>query len=820
MPYQLNQRALEALKALVRAGKYVDRAWSFSAKDSNALLGEPPNWTVYQQWFLGVDGSAAEKTKAKYAYPFGKGGVLYLSALREIVSRAAQQGDNDIARAASEALSVAEAREADRAQASAVDSDRELELVAPVSIAAAAGDDGQPAGLPKFEMTAYTGGPMRLRGWIHPVVVDLKGVGGLDKPRPILKDHDQSKAVGHSEAGQIKVSDRDIKAEGVISGHGAHVDEVVNSSKNKFPWQASIGARVLKQQFVPEGEEAAVNGRVVQGPVHIARKTVLGEISFVALGADDNTSARIAAHAAAKGSKMTFEQWLEAKGIAADGLTDAVKNVLKAQFDAEQKLEAKKAKGGTAGGDEDEGEEDDVEAAAADDDEDDDDEGEDEDDGDDEDDDDAPPAKKAKDKSAKGKSAKGKKASARRVNLDLEAMADRAIQATRKAQAKEQNRIAKVQKIAAQHPDIAAKAIAQGWDEGKTELEVLRADRPKGNGVYASSFGINTGAGTEPTVDIVAAACARAGGVGEKAAFAGLSDKQKEIADSKQVRKASASIYGLCSLIAAAHGVRLPSPRMDGDVLAAMQRIERQLDIEADGGSGAISTMSLSGITENILNKAMMEAYGTVDSVVSDICFETDTNDFKQFKRYRLTASGVMSALGAAGELKAISLQDESYPNQVKTQGVILNVGRELLTNDDMGALTQAPTLLGRGAALYREMIVFAIYLGLRNTVAPGASTGQAANAFNFFSSGAGNLLTGAPSALQISAVTSAVKAFREQTDANSMPIMLKPDRLLVPPALEVTADNLFNGANLVVGALGSTSSKSVEPNINAHKGK
>jgi hypothetical protein len=29
--------------------------------------------------------------------------------------------------------------------------------------------------------------------------------------------------------------------------------------------------------------------------------------------------------------------------------------------------------------------------------------------------------------------------------------------------------------------------------------------------------------------------------------------------------------------------------------------------------------MSLSGITENILNKAMLEAYGSVESVVSDI---------------------------------------------------------------------------------------------------------------------------------------------------------------------------------------------------------
>ena len=50
---------------------------------------------------------------------------------------------------------------------------------------------------------------------------------------------------------------------------------------------------------------------------------------------------------------------------------------------------------------------------------------------------------------------------------------------------------------------------------------------------------------------------------------------------------------------------------------------------------------------------------------------------------------------------------------------------------------------------------------------------------------------------------------------------MVMPDRLLTGPALETPADNLFQGANIVVEALGSTSSsRSVEPNMNAHRQK
>ena len=38
-----------------------------------------------------------------------------------------------------------------------------------------------------------------------------------------------------------------------------------------------------------------MNGRTFEGPLYVARRTVLGEISFVDLGADGNTTATIAA---------------------------------------------------------------------------------------------------------------------------------------------------------------------------------------------------------------------------------------------------------------------------------------------------------------------------------------------------------------------------------------------------------------------------------------------------------------------------------------------------------------------------------------------
>jgi len=61
---------------------------------------------------------------------------------------------------------------------------------------AAAVPAGEKPALRRFAMTAYTGGPMALAGWPHPVVVDLSGLALGKKSRPILMDHNTGRIVG------------------------------------------------------------------------------------------------------------------------------------------------------------------------------------------------------------------------------------------------------------------------------------------------------------------------------------------------------------------------------------------------------------------------------------------------------------------------------------------------------------------------------------------------------------------------------------------------------------------------------------------------
>lgn len=186
---------------------------------------------------------------------------------------------------------------------------------------------------PTFSIVAYTGVPMNAMGFYSPVIVELSGVKASREQIPILLDHDPTKIVG---MGAATVDSSAVRIAGSVMGEDADAQKVTTLAKNGFQWQASIGATVTRREFVEAGKKAIVNGREVAGPIIIARESILNEVSFVAIGADQQTSAAVAA-THRKDADMNFSAWLQAKGIDEAKLDDATKATLKASYDAEQK---------------------------------------------------------------------------------------------------------------------------------------------------------------------------------------------------------------------------------------------------------------------------------------------------------------------------------------------------------------------------------------------------------------------------------------------------------------------------------------------------
>jgi phage head maturation protease len=170
------------------------------------------------------------------------------------------------------------------------DTPRAFRVVSQAGCAITAAAGGQ---LPSFAGTAYTGQPMRPEGWWRDVVIDLAGVRVPSQHRPALRQHDHEQIVGHTT--EVKVDKGGIHVQGVFSGEDEHRNKVIVPAKNGFQWQLSVGANPVRTEQLEAGEETQVNGRAVVGPLTISRETEIGEISFVPLGADGDTSVSVAA---------------------------------------------------------------------------------------------------------------------------------------------------------------------------------------------------------------------------------------------------------------------------------------------------------------------------------------------------------------------------------------------------------------------------------------------------------------------------------------------------------------------------------------------
>jgi len=298
-----------------------------------------------------------------------------------------------------------------------------MEITIDAAAGGTEGADGK-APLPRFSMVAYTGGPMRIAGWRCPVIVDLAGLAIPNQSRPIRFGHDANSGVGHTDS--IRIAGGQLIAAGVISRDTGAAREVVASSKNGFPWQASIGASVEQHEFVKEGKSVLVNGREFAGPVNVVRRSVLGEISFVDLGADGNTSASVAASAlesAAISSESSENQEkanMPNTATAATATTAAVPATADATTGAPMSSSLVTALSTT---------------------------------------------------SSSLSAAVGGAGSATGTADPVADLRARAVA--------EQERIIAIQTVCGtRHAAIAAKAISQGWDKYRTEAEVIRAERP------------------------------------------------------------------------------------------------------------------------------------------------------------------------------------------------------------------------------------------------------------------------------------------------------------------------------------------------------
>ncbi len=169
--------------------------------------------------------------------------------------------------------------------------------------------EGESKGPAKFVSTFYTGGALHIEGWDKPVIIDL---AGLEQGKTLVAnlDHDRTKRVGNF---VVANDGSTLVASGTATAHTAARDEVVKSALDGYQWQSSLEVNPTKVEATKAKDKFTVNGQSFEGEHYITRKGVLKGFAFVSHGADDNTTASIAAAAAPnKEQKMKIDAQVKA----------------------------------------------------------------------------------------------------------------------------------------------------------------------------------------------------------------------------------------------------------------------------------------------------------------------------------------------------------------------------------------------------------------------------------------------------------------------------------------------------------------------------
>jgi phage major head subunit gpT-like protein len=182
-------------------------------------------------------------------------------------------------------------------------------------------------------------------------------------------------------------------------------------------------------------------------------------------------------------------------------------------------------------------------------------------------------------------------------------------------------------------------------------------------------------------------------------------------------------------------------------------------------------------------------------------------SDFKEITSYRLLDDMEYEELPKHGEIKHGKLGEESYTRQVRTYAKMFSLDRVDIINDDLSAFDDLRTRVGGGAAKALNNVFWTRFMD---------------NA-TFFTSGRGNYITGADSALGLDGVglQKGITAFRKlrtpAADGKKRVVGGRPEILLVPPELEFIAQRLYQSTTVNSG--GAATADTI-PDANIHAGK
>lgn len=232
---------------------------------------------------------------------------------------------------------------------------------------------------------------------------------------------------------------------------------------------------------------------------------------------------------------------------------------------------------------------------------------------------------------------------------------------------------------------------------------------------------------------------------------------------------------------------------------------------------GSHSTSDLPAIFENALNKRLLDAYTTAAPSYRSIAARMDFTDFRPHPISGVGDWPTLLPVGEGGEIKFGTVSDKKETVALVAHARGLHVSRQMIVNDELGAIDRILTSRGRAVAAFEEQYFYGMMLSGANADGPTLleTTRQVFNTTDLTKAGSNAAITPA-------AVGLGVAALRKRKGISGEAFLaVEPRVLLTGPDKEFEALQLLapiqaaqaNNVNPYAGRMSSVTSSYITGN-------
>jgi len=211
----------------------------------------------------------------------------------------------------------------------------------------------------------------------------------------------------------------------------------------------------------------------------------------------------------------------------------------------------------------------------------------------------------------------------------------------------------------------------------------------------------------------------------------------------------------------------------------------------------AMTTDDFPYLFGDIIDRQLLAGYQATPVTWSNYIKRVTVRDFRAVNRFTIDGGeAYLDQVPERGPYPTAALSDGKYTYSVAKFGRRMGFSFESMVNDDLDALKDIPARFGRAAARSEERFATDMFVG---TDGPDGT---------FYASGNANVVTSNP-ALTITSLQTGMQILAAQTDDDGEPIAIDAVHLVVPPALEITGQNILNAIQLELTTEGGGTSAS-----------